>query len=118
MEEIGQEFKATASPSKNILPETVGGTKVHFLLGIKNTRIHPMLIRVLPSGVGVYLSPFKDVWGFRIIFAGPNKYSLEPTEINKESQTMWFILFTVESTWSTQLIVWKRGRLGLILNVR
>ena len=44
LEEIGQEFKSTAnSTEKNyILPRTVGGTKVH------------LLIRVLPSGVGVY----------------------------------------------------------------
>ena len=36
---------------------------------------------VLPSGVGVYLSPFKDVRGSRIIFAGPNKVF---TQTNKE----------------------------------
>ena len=30
---------------------------------------------------GVYLSPFKDKWGSRIIFAGPNK---EFTKANKE----------------------------------
>ena len=45
------------------------------------TRIQPMLLKVLPSGVGVYLSPFKDVWGLRIIFAGPNKVF---TKTNKE----------------------------------
>ena len=39
MEEIGQEFKSTANfTEKNyILPKTVGGTKVHLLLGVKNT---------------------------------------------------------------------------------
>ena len=66
-----------------ILPETLRGTKVHLLLGIKNTRIQPVLIRVLPSGVGVYLSPFKDVWGSRIIFAGQNKVF---TQANREQQ--------------------------------
>ena len=65
LEEIGQEFKSTAnSTEKNyILPKTVGETKVHLLLGVKNTRIQPVLIRVLPSGLGVYLSTFKDVGG-------------------------------------------------------
>ena len=53
------------------------------LLEIKNTRIQPVLIRVLPSGVGVYISPFKDVWGYRIIFAGPNKVF---TQANREQQ--------------------------------
>ena len=36
-------------------------------------RIQPTLLRVLLSGVGVYLSLFKDEWDSRIIFAGPNK---------------------------------------------
>ncbi len=40
---------------------------------IKNTNLDPVLIKVLPSGVAVYLSPFKDVYGSRIIFAGPHK---------------------------------------------
>ena len=31
-------------------------------------------MKVLPSGVGVYLSPFKDVNGSRIIYAGPSKW--------------------------------------------
>ena len=56
-----------------VLPKTVGGSKVHLLLGIKNTKIQPVLIKVLPSGVSVYLSPFKDVQGSRIIYAGPIK---------------------------------------------
>ena len=69
LKELEQEFRATANPAEMnyILPETLGGTKVHLLLGIKNTRIQPVLIRVLPSGIGVYLSPLKDVWGSRII---------------------------------------------------
>ena len=75
LEEIGKEFVSSASKSEKeyILPKAVGGTKVHLVLGVKNTRIQPELIRVLPSGVGVYLSPFKDVGGSRIIFAGPKK---------------------------------------------
>ena len=85
LKEIAQEFKDTASPIEleYVLPETVGGTKVHLLLGIKNTRIQPTLLRVLPAGVGVYLSSFKDVWGPRIIFAGPNKIF---TQANGEQQ--------------------------------
>ena len=30
-------------------------------------------MKVLPSGVVVYVSPFKDIWRSRIIFASPNK---------------------------------------------
>ena len=83
LKEIIKEYRSSANSEelKDILPETVGGSRVHLLLGIKNTRIQPTLIKVLPSGVGVYLSPFKDIWGSRIIFAGPNK---EFTKANKE----------------------------------
>ena len=53
LKEIAQEFRDTASPTEleYVLPETVGGIKVHLLLGFKNTRIQPVLMRVLPSGV-------------------------------------------------------------------
>ena len=49
LEEIGQEFKSTANSTEknNILSKTLGGTKVHLLLGVKNTRIKPVIIRVL-----------------------------------------------------------------------
>ena len=75
LEEIGQEFRSSANSTEMsyILPKTVGGSKVHLLLEVNNTRIQTVLIRVLSFGVGVYLSPFKDVWGSRIIFAGPSK---------------------------------------------
>ena len=83
LKEVIQEYRSSANPEElnDILPETVGGSRVHLILGIKNTRSQPTLIKVLPSGVGVYLSPFKDIWGSRIIFAGPNK---EFTKANKE----------------------------------
>ena len=85
MDEIGKEFisSATGSEKVYILPNTVGGTKVHLLKGVKNIRIQPVLILVLLSGVGVYLSPFKDVGGSRIIFAGPSKVF---TQANKDQQ--------------------------------
>ena len=40
LEEIGQEFRSSVNPNdmSYILPKTVGGTKVHLLLGVKNTR--------------------------------------------------------------------------------
>ncbi len=73
--EICQEYLDQAKDEEKdmVLPEKVGGSKVHLLLGIKNTNLDPVLIKVLPSGVAVYLSPFKDVYGSRIIFAGPHK---------------------------------------------
>ena len=63
LEKVIQEYKETASDSESefTVPQSFGGTKVHLLLGIKNTRIQPTLLKVLPSGVGVYPSHFKDV---------------------------------------------------------
>ena len=65
---------ADENEKKKVLPKAVGGSKVPLLLGIKNTRIQPVLMKVLPSGVGVYLSPFRDVNGSRIIYAGRSKW--------------------------------------------
>ena len=60
VEKVIQEYKETASDSESefTLPQSVGGTKVHLIMGIKNTRIQPTLL---------YLSLFKDIWGSRII---------------------------------------------------
>ena len=73
--EICQEYLDQAEDKEKVhaLPEKVGGSKVHLLLGIKNTNLDPVLIKVLPSRVAVYLSPFKDIYGSRLIFAGPHK---------------------------------------------
>ena len=61
--EICQEYLDQAEDEEKVhaLPEKVGGSKVHLLLGIKNTKLDPVLIKVLPSWVAVYLSPFKDI---------------------------------------------------------
>ena len=79
--EICKEYKndAIGQESKTVLPETIGGSKVHLLLGIKNAKLHPKLVKILPSGVGVFLSPFKDKWGSRIIFACPHRLSQQET---------------------------------------
>ena len=76
LKQINREYLKYADEDerKKVLPKTVVGSKVHLLLGIKNTSFQPVLMKVLPSGVGVYLSPFKDVNGSRIIYAGPSKW--------------------------------------------
>ena len=62
LKEVIQEYKEAASSieSEYVLPQSVGGTKVHLLRGIKNTRIQPTLLKVLPSGVGVYIFGDQD----------------------------------------------------------
>ena len=82
LSDICDEFKDQSETHERdvLLPRCVGGSKVYLLLGIKNTNLDPILLKRLPSGVAVYLSPFKDVYGSRIIFAGPHKSF---TEANK-----------------------------------
>ena len=74
LNEIKREYLAELNSNEEgeVLPEYVGGSKVKLLIGIKNTNIVPVLIKTLNSGVGVYRSPFRDIFGSRIIFAGPH----------------------------------------------
>ena len=73
--EICKEYRDHAEPEETHtpLPPSVGGAKVQLLLGIKNTNLDPVLVKRLPSGIAVYRSPFKDIYGSRIIFAGPHR---------------------------------------------
>ena len=75
LSEISREYRehAESEDKDDILPEKVGGSKVQLLLGIKNTKLDPVLVKILPSGAAVYRSPFKDVFGSRLIFGGPHK---------------------------------------------
>ena len=63
LQEVIKEYTEIAQGDEleYVLPQTVGGTKVHLLLGIKKTRIQPILLRVLPSGVGVYQENSDDI---------------------------------------------------------
>ena len=74
LSEICKEYRDQAEDEERmtVLPPRVGGSRVHLLLGIKNTNLDPALIKILPSGVAVYLSPFRDIYGSRLIFAGPH----------------------------------------------
>ena len=51
----------------------MGGSDAHLLVGIKNTNLDPVWIKTLSSGVAVYRSVFRDIWGSNLIFAGPHK---------------------------------------------
>ena len=46
LDEIGKEFISTSTDQEKdyILPKTVGGSKVHLFLWVKNTRIQPILL--------------------------------------------------------------------------
>ena len=75
LSEINREYREHAEPDERneVLPEKVGGSRVQLLLGIKNTKLDPVLLKILPSGIDVYRSPFRDVFGSRVIFGGPHR---------------------------------------------
>ena len=91
LSEICTEFTSLSDPNHSVppLPKYVGGSKVHLLLGIKNTNLDPVWIKSLPSGVAVYQSVFKDIWGSDLIFAGPHNAF---TDVNKTSNVNHVIL--------------------------
>ena len=70
--EIIEEFRSKSTKcDKNVpLPLYAAGTNLKLLIGIKNNKLDPTLVEVLPSGIGVYKSPFFDIFGSNIIFAG------------------------------------------------
>ena len=80
LSKICDEYKINVDETEKqeVLPKLVGGSRVHLLLGIKNTNLDPVLIKRLPSGIAVYWSPFKYVCGSRIIFARPHKSFSDP----------------------------------------
>ena len=50
------------------LPPFVGGSSVDLLIGIQDVSLDPVLIWVLPCGLGIYRSPFTDIHGSNICF--------------------------------------------------
>ena len=57
------------------------------LIGIKNTSLDPVWIKTLPSGVAVYRSVFRDMWGSNIIFAGPHKTFTDANSVEQCTRT-------------------------------
>jgi len=64
--------KSKQLPTKEPLPNYIGGSKVHLLIGIKNPNVIPKLLFTLDSGIGVYQSVFPDKFGSRICYGGPH----------------------------------------------
>ena len=53
------------------LPMRIGGMRTSLLIGI-NSKLCPILLTVLPSGLGVYRTQLKDELGSRIAYGGPH----------------------------------------------
>ena len=72
LQEVHQEFRDAKLGFDTPLPEYTGGGQVSQLVGLQDISLDPVLIGILPSGLGVYQCPFVDVWGSSIAFAGPH----------------------------------------------
>ena len=54
------------------LPSKLGGSSVSLLVGLTDVSLDPVLIGTLSSGLGVYRSPFTDIYGSNICYGGPH----------------------------------------------
>ena len=55
------------------LPSYVGGDSIKLLIGLKNPELEPVCVLSLPSGIGLFKSVFKDIFGSVYCFGGPNR---------------------------------------------
>ena len=80
LKEVNRELRGTGFLDQNTpLPRHTAGGIVGVLVGIQDVQLDPVLIAVLPSGIGVYRCPFIDIWGSQIAFAGPHPSFTAPT---------------------------------------
>ena len=63
----------TDLPSNTVLPTYVGDCKIGLLIGLKSPELEPTCIFTLPSGIGLYKSPFKDIFGSYYCYGGPHE---------------------------------------------
>ena len=74
LEDINKEMLSSGFMGNNIvLPEYIGGDRVGLLIGLKSIQTDPVLMFCLPSGLGVYKSPFLDIFGSRVAYGGPHQ---------------------------------------------
>ena len=55
------------------VPDTIGGSKVDVMVGIKYLAFFPELVFTLPSGLAIYESQIRTVCGRRGVIGGPHK---------------------------------------------
>ena len=74
LQEVNDEVRdhVTVGTSE-VLPEYVGGSMVHLLLGIRDASAQPIWLGTLPSGISVYRSPFTDIFGSNICYGGSHE---------------------------------------------
>ncbi len=72
LDDVITEAKATVG-SHHVFPQEIRGAPVKLLIGIRSTQLAPVLKFTLPSGLCVYDSKFRDVYGATLCFSGPHE---------------------------------------------
>ena len=72
LDPIVKEARAVIGPD-TCFPSKIGGDEVKLLVGIRQTELAPRMILTLPSGVSVFESKVKDVFGSYLAFGGPHE---------------------------------------------
>jgi hypothetical protein len=72
LDDIITEARATIG-AHHVFPQEIGGAAVKLLIGIRSTQLAPVLRFRLPSGLCVYESKFRDVYGATLCFGGPHE---------------------------------------------
>jgi hypothetical protein len=72
LDDIITEARATIR-ARHVFPQEIGGVPVKLLIRIRSTQLAPVLKFTLPSGLCVYESKFRDVYGATLCFGGPHE---------------------------------------------
>ena len=64
------------------LPEYVAGTEAHMIVSLKKIDLQPTLLFTLDSGLGVYRSPFVDIFGSSIVYGGTHEVFTNNNMVN------------------------------------
>ena len=78
---LNQEVQACKKlPDGEKLPQSIGGSAINLLIGIKDATLDPVTLWSLPCGLTVYRSQLTDKFGSNICYGGPHSLF---TEVNK-----------------------------------
>ena len=72
LDDIAEEARMVLPPSTR-LPSKIGGDEVKLIIGIGQTRLAPRMTHSLPSGICIFESKIKDIFGSQICFGGPHQ---------------------------------------------
>ena len=59
-------------PLNTPLPQYIGKDRIGLLIGLKSPELEPECVLSLPSGIGLYKAPFKDIFGSYYCYGGPH----------------------------------------------